>query len=128
MKRATIVIIITVMLISLSVYELLTVNKLVTYLQDSVNDVYPQYFENKDDITILSDKIIKLDNYWESYEDGLFLIYSHKDLSPISDSIKKLIAYTNNNDYDNAIAEVEMLKNLAENCSRIVGFSFQNVL
>jgi len=128
MKKVILVSIISVLLLSLSVYELICVDKLVNHLQNSVDAIYPQYFENSENITHLVDIVVGLDEYWEKYEDGLFLIFSHKDLSPISDSIKKLIAYTKNNDYDNAIAEVEMLKNLAENISRITGFNLQNVL
>ncbi len=128
MKRAITIISITTILIAFAIAELIYVNQIVDYMEDNINAIASQYEENKDDITILADKIVDIDEYWDSYESILCLIFSHKDLSVTTDSLNKLIAYTRNNDYDNAIAELEMLKTLVEKNHHIMGFNIHNVL
>ena len=102
MKRTITIISITIILLAFAVYELIEVNHITNYLEDKVSTLTEKYEENYANINILSSEIEEISNYWNSYEDALCLIFSHKDLSTTTDSLTRLFAYTKNNDYDNA--------------------------
>jgi len=128
MKRVITIIFISVLLLAFATAELIFVGNIVYNMEKSVNTIAQEYTSNKDDITVLEDKIKDIDDYWDKYESTLCLIFSHKDLSVTTDSLNKLMAYTKNNDYDNAIAEIELLKSMVEKNHHIMGFNIHNVL
>ncbi len=128
MKRTITIIAIAIILITFAIAELILVGNIVDYMEDSINNIAVKYSENKDDISVLSEEIKTIDDYWDKYESTLCLIFSHKDLSVTTDSLNKLMAYTKNNDYDNAIAEIELLKSMVEKNHHIMGFNIHNVL
>lgn len=55
-------------------------------------------------------------------------MFNHKDLSTITDTLSRLSSSVNNNDYDNAIIEVNLLKEYSEKNRHIMGFNLQNLL
>ena len=55
-------------------------------------------------------------------------MFNHKDLSAITDSLTRLKSYIYNNDYDNAVAEVDLLNEYARKNRHIMGFNMQNLL
>lgn len=128
MKKAIIILIITIALLSLATWEAIAVNNIIKVMDENVQSIAVKYQDNKEDITILYDELDDIDNYWTTRESMLCLIFNHKDLSSITDSINKLKAYTQNNDYDNAISEVELLKGYTEKNTHIMGFNIHNIL
>ena len=128
MKRTITIISIAIILIAFATAELIIVSNIVTFMEKSINEISTKYSQNKEDITILSEEIKIIDDYWDKYESTLCLIFSHKDLSVTTDSLNKLMAFTENNDYDNAIAEIELLKSMVEKNHHIMGFNIHNVL
>ena len=127
MRRAITIIILTAMLLSLGIFELFSVNNIITKLDNKVDNLIPVYENNQEGITIAYDSIQKIKSEWEKDEYGLALMFNHKDLSMVNDSLCRLTAYTKNNDYDNAIAEVYLLKEYTEKNTDIMGFNFQNI-
>ncbi len=128
MKKQLTVAIIAALLIMLATFEAITVSNIINYVDDEVNKIYQEYELNKNDITVLYPKLDEIDEYWASKEWWLCLMFNHKDLSAVTDSLNRLLAYTKNNDYDNAIAEVEVLRGITEKNSCNMGFTLQNIL
>ena len=127
MKRAITIIILTVILFGIGIFELISVNKIITTLDKNVDKLIPVYENNQNDITIAFETIQEMKNKWEKNEYNLSLMFNHKDLSMVNDCLCRLAAYTKNNDYDNAIAEVYLLKEYSEKNTSIMGYNFQNV-
>ena len=127
MKRAITIIILAIILISIGTVEIISVGKFVNKLDKDVDILIPIYEENKDDITMVFNKVQEMKDKWEEKEYNLSLIFNHKDLSMVNDSLCRLAAYTKNNDYDNAIAEIYILKEYSEKNRSIMGYNFQNI-
>lgn len=127
MKKGLIVIIIVLITIIFGIVELKSVEKVLNTMEISVLGLNREYEENEDDITIFSSKIGNLKEYWMQKEYWLGFIFNNRDLSTITDSINRLEAYTKNNDYDNAIAELAMLRQYSTENSHIMGFNFKNI-
>ena len=87
-----------------------------------------QYELNEDNIIQYYDKVGDIKEYWEENEDWLCFLFNHRDLSTISDSINRLQAYTGNNDFDNSIAELAMLREYSTQNCHIMGFNIHNIL
>ena len=128
MKKTIIIIIIAILLNALAIYELINVGYINSTLKNSVQTLPDKYIANKDDISVLTNNVEEIENFWTKNEQGLFLIFSHKDLSTTADSINRLLSYTKNNDYDNAYAEVNLLVSYVDKNDYIMGFNIQNVL
>lgn len=128
MKKTIIIIIIAILLNALAIYELINVGYINSTLKNSVQTLPDKYIANKDDISVLTNNVEEIENFWTKNEQGLFLIFNHKDLSTTADSINRLLSYTKNNDYDNAYAEVNLLVSYVDKNDYIMGFNIQNVL
>jgi len=126
-KRTITIIILTIMLLSIGIFEIISVDKIISNLDNNVNKLIPVYENNKEDITIAFNTVQEMKTKWEKKEYALSLIFNHKDLSMVNDCLCRLTAYTKNNDYDNAIAEVYLLKEYSEKNTSIMGYNFQNV-
>lgn len=127
MKKGITVIIIITITIVFGIIELKQVDKVLTTMEISVMGLRKEYEENEDDITRFSNKVGNIKEYWLNCEDWLGFIFNNRDLSTITDSINRLQAFTKNNDYDNAIAELAMLEQYSTENSHIMGFNFKNI-
>ena len=127
MKRAVIIIILTITLVTIGIWEMIIVNNIISNLDQNIDKLIPIYETNKNDVSIAFDTVKEMKSKWEKDEYNLSLIYNHNDLMMINDSLCKLTTYTKNNDYDNAIAEVYLLKEYSEKNTSIMGFNFQNI-
>ena len=116
------------LLISLATYELIAVNNIITKLETQVDALYEQVEHYKDDLSPCENLITKVKTNWDNNEDGLCVIFNHKDLSNITDTLTKLQTLIFNNDYDNAIVEVALLKEYSQKNKHIMGFNIQNLL
>ena len=128
MKRTICILLITISLFSLAIFELIHVNTITHYLEIKVNTLPAKFENNKEDISVLYSEIYEVSEYWNSFETPLCLIFSHKDLSTTTDSLTRLLAYTKINDYENAIVELTLLQELASKNYHIMGFNIHNVL
>lgn len=128
MKRAITVLTIFIITITFAIIELVSVQKVLTSLENSITDLKMQYELNENDITTYYNKVSDIKEYWAEQEDWLCYLFNHRDLSTITDSINKLQAYTQNNDYDNAIAELAILKEYSTKNCHIMGFNIHNIL
>jgi hypothetical protein len=127
-KKSFCILIITILLIALATFEVVAVKKLNTNLLKDVYYLQQITIENKENINNISKEIIEIKNNWDSAEPLLCLMFNHKDLSAITDTLTRLCSYVENNDYDNAIAEVNLLKKYSEKNKHIMGFNLQNLL
>ena len=128
MKKIVIVSIITLLLITLGTFEVIMVKNINVKLLSNVNQLHTLTIENKDDLTHILEKVDSIKNDWDNVEPVLCLMFNHKDLSTITDTLSKYRAYVYNNDYDNAIAEISLLKEYAEKNDHVMGFNIQNLL
>lgn len=128
MRKAFTVLAIFLITISLGIFELVRVRRTLTSMEDIITDLNQRYETNKSDITIFYDELGDLKEYWERQENWLCFVFNHRDLSIITDSINRLIPYTKNNDYDNAIAELSLLKEYSTKSYHIMGFNIHNIL
>ncbi len=116
------------LLIILAFYELVAVNNLITNLNEQATNLQTEIYENKEFVSNSINSVKKTKEYWNKNEIILTLMFNHKDLSTITDTLSRLYSYVENNDYDNAIAEVNLLKQYSEKNKWIMGFNFQNIL
>ena len=127
-KRAITVIIFTLILVGLGLAESIIVNKIVINLDNDVGALVTKYEANKDDVTSLLSDIDNIKQNWNKNENMLCLVFNHKDMSIITDSLSRLRTYTQNNDYDNGIVELKLLKVNTEKQPHIMGFNIHNIL
>ncbi len=128
MRKAITVIAISIITITFGIWEVCRVRNTLTSMEDIITDLNTRYERNSEDITIFYDELGDLKEYWERQENWLCYIFNHRDLSTITDSINRLIPYTKNNDYDNAICELSLLKEYSTKSYHIMGFNIHNIL
>ena len=128
MKRAITIVVLFVLLIVLATYELVMVDKIITKLDNLTLTIQTEIKNNKDDITVATNSITETKSFWDKHEDNLCLMFNHKDLSTITDTLSRLLSYAENNDYDYAIVEANLLKEYSEKNRHIMGFNMQNFL
>ena len=127
-KRTIIAIVLFCFLVSLATFEVIAVNNIITELEDKTKQLQIEVKQNEDDVTKVSARVLELKQFWDGNEHALFLMFNHKDLSTITDSLSRLYSYTSNNNFDDAIAEVNLLKEYSEKNVHIMGFNIQNIL
>lgn len=128
MKRLIAMYTISIILIGLATTEVILVKNVNDNLLDSVNHLHELTLENKDNIINILTEVDNVKNDWDQKEPTLCLMFNHKDLSTVTDTLALYRAYVSNNDYDNAIAEICLLKEYAEKNDHVMGFNFQNLL
>ena len=96
-------------------------------MENHITNLYSKYVDQENDITIFVDDIDNLKDYWEKQENWLCFLFNHRDLSTITDSLNRLNAYTQNNDYDNAICELSLLKEYSSESHHVMGFNIKNI-
>lgn len=128
MKKGITIISIILIVIFFGLYEVISVRKILTSMEDIINDLYTKYEVTQEDITIYYDEVGNLKEFWEEKENLLCYIFNHRDLSVITDSINRLRAYTKNNDFDNSVSELAMLREYSTKSYHIMGFNIHNIL
>ena len=128
MKRIIAIVFLFLALITLATYEVVMVDKVIVKLENQVTSLSEMVKSNKEDLSIVETEISYVKKDWDSKEDNLCLMFNHKDLSAITDSLTRLKSYIYNNDYDNAVAEVDLLNEYARKNRHIMVFNMQNLL
>ena len=127
-KRIITIATLFVILLFLALYELFAVNSLIDNLNQQSTNLQIEIYNNKETVSNTLSLVNETKNFWQKKETVLTLMFNHKDLSTITDTLSRLYSYVENNDYDNAIAEVNLLKQYADKNKWIMGFNFQNIL
>ena len=128
MKKFVICLIMLAFLVGLATYEVVAVKGIISYIDNSIENLIPFYEENEEDITVVAEKLQELEDFWDDRECTMCIMFNHKDLSMVSDSLNRLNSYTKNNNYDDAIAEIHLLEEYIEKAEHIMGFNVHNVL
>ena len=128
MKKGISVIIILIITLTFGFVEIINVKRTLITIDDLVYDLNIKYESNQDSINQFYNETGDIKEYWHNSINWLCYIFNHRDLSTITDSINRLRAYTKNNDFDNAICEIELLKDYTSESYHILGFNLHNVL
>lgn len=128
MKRGIFMITLTVLLLSLAIWEAVAVNGVISNLSNSIDLIINDFENHKNDITVLSKDVSEIKSFWDDRECTLCLMFNHKDLSDVTDSLNKLKTYTDLNDYDDALTELYLLQNFSSKATHIMGFNIHNIL
>lgn len=128
MKKGISVLVILIITLAFGIFEIANVKKTLITIDDLVYDLYIKYEANEEEIDQFYNETGDIKEYWHNSLNWLCYIFNHRDLSTITDSINRLRAYTKNNDYDNAICEIELLKDYTSESYHILGFNLHNIL
>ena len=126
--RLLAVIFITLSLFALATYEVVAISNINNQLETDVILLYEVFEDDPEHISSLTQTVAGLKEQWDSQEESLCLMFNHKDLSCITDTLTRLLASVKNNDYDNAIIEVNILKEYSKKNRHVMGFNLQNIL
>ena len=128
MRKGFTILALFIITITLGIIEIINVNKLLNSMNNIFTDLNYQYEINQDNIVEFYDDVGDIKEVWERNENWLCFLFNNRDLSSITDSINRLQAYTKNNDYDNAICELALLKEYNTKNYHIMGFNIRNIL
>ncbi len=128
MKKGITVLIILIITAVLGTVELISVNTTLNELEQVVITLYDKFEDNEEDISIYYDEVTLVKEFWKERELWLKYLFNHRDLSTITDSINRLQAYTKNNDYDNSVCELSLLREYSSESYHIMGFNIHNIL
>lgn len=128
MIRKISVIGVTLLLFGLGLFEVLIVNKINTKLYQDVLNLETLFDENKDNISNIYIEVTRIKEEWDNKEPNLCLMFNHKDLSLVTDSLSLIQAYVIINNYPDAFAQMHLLKEYAEKNDHVMGFNMQNLL
>lgn len=127
-KRLITIIVLTILLLILGITELILVKNFIDGIENDVNNLVVLYEENKDNITPLIPEVEKVEKKWDSKEQLLCLMFNHKDISVITDCITRVIEYSKQNNYNDAIVDLKILHKYAEKNHDIMQFNINNIL
>lgn len=127
-KRTIMMIVVALLLLGLAITELILVKNFINNIENDVNQLVIEFEENKDDISVLTPSIENIQTKWDSKEQLLCLMFNHKDMSMLTDSITRVAEYCKQNNYDDGIVELKILQEYAKKNHDIMGFNFNNIL
>ena len=129
MKKIFWVILITVLMFTVLIWEQIFV--------DNTLDVLAQKIENiETEISVVeninTEKIIglseDLDEFWTKKERILCLFINHNDLSKVGEQIKRMRNYIEQDDKEECETELDVLKFYAESYKHVMEINIQNLL
>ena len=127
-KRAITMLIVGTILIGLAITEMIIVENFIDNIETKINELVVKFDENRDDITVLTPLIEDIEQTWDSKEHILCLMFNHKDMSMVTDSITRVKEYCEQNNYGDGVVEVMILQEYAKKNHNIMGFNFNNIL
>ena len=127
MKRAIAIITLSALLLAGGIIELILVNNILNDLNKNISVLETAITDNEEDITLVKDELDKVIDHWHNFEQTLSLMFNHKDLGSITDSINRLQANVETNNYDDAIVELTLLKWYSENSKYVMSYNMQNI-
>ena len=127
-KRLITILIITLLLLTLAITELILVENFIVDLENNVNELVLLYEDNRDNIVPLADEVNRLDQKLDSKEQLLGLMYNYKDINVISDCLTRIVEYSKQNNYEDAIVELKILQEYSKKNHDTMGCTFNNIL
>jgi len=127
-KRLITMIVLALILITLAISELILVKNFISTIEKDVDNLVVMYEENKEEINTLIPEVEKIEKNWDSKEQLLCLMFNHKDISMITDCITRVIEYSKQNNYDDAIVDLKILQKYAKKNHDIMEFNINNIL
>lgn len=116
-------------LIGLVVWEEIIVNKALTKLSETAEDLQTRVYElGAVDNSEIKDAVINLEEIWNKYEKSLCFIVNHKDIEDVGIEISKLKANSNVNQYEDFCSSISVILFFADKYTHIMGMSLQNVI
>lgn len=128
MTRRIALLVLFLFLITLGTYEIIAVNHFLTHMEHAVDQIKIEIVAHKEDLTVIYDQVSKEKDYWEKHENSLNLMFNHKDLQTICDTLNRIRTYVSENDYDNAIVDINVLIETVYELRPIMGFNIDNIL
>ena len=128
MKRFFIILGIICLITTLGIYEMISVQGVMNKLTYDITTIHSKVIESEGDITYLSQEINEVKDYWITHEEYICIMFNHKDLLPITESISRASANIENNNFDDTIIELNLLKEYAKNSSHVMSFHINNIL
>ena len=127
-KRIITMCILMLLLLGLGITELVLVKNFINDIESDVNRLVVLYEENQDDIEPLIPEVEKVETKWDNQVQLLCLMFNHKDISMITDCITRVIEYSRQNKYEDAIVDLKILQKYAEKNHDIMEFNINNIL
>lgn len=127
-KRAITMLIVGIILIGLAITEMIIVENFIENVETQINELVVKFDDNRDDISVLTPLVEEIEQTWDSKEYILCLMFNHKDMSMVTDSITRVKEYCKQNNYGDGIVEVMILQEYAKKNHNIMGFNFNNIL
>ena len=116
------------LLLGLGITELVLVHNFISDIEKDVNTLVVLYEENQDNIEPLIPEVEKVETKWDNQVQLLCLLFNHKDISMITDCITRVIEYSRQNKYEDAIVDLKILQKYAEKNHDIMEFNINNIL
>jgi len=127
-KRIITMIVLMALLLGLAITELILVKTFISNIEKDVNNLVQLYEENQDNIAPLIPKVEEVEKKWDNQEQLLCLMFNHKDITMITDCITRVIEYSRQNKYEDAIVDLKILQKYAEKNHDIMEFNINNIL
>lgn len=128
MKRLVAILFLTILLVCAGVIELVLINNFIENVQQNVLEIYNSFPQNEDqNITFLTEKVIKLKEYWDDKEDILCILHNHKDLGVTTNTISSLKVNIEENKYVEAKQDLIELMTQVKKLPHTITFSIQNI-
>ena len=120
--------ILTLAVSALCIWDTIHINKVFTTLETKSEYIYQAL--QQEDITNekIQKEILNLNEYWTKKMDTLCISISRKDLQPVSDYLQYLCASITNNNQDDAITYSRLLNYNIVGLGETNGVSFVNLL
>lgn len=127
MKKAITMLIVALLLSGLATTELILVKKFINNIEGDVNELVLEYDANKDNVSILTNKIQQIEEKWDNKEKILCLMFNYKDIRMFADTLTRVSEYTRQNNYDDGIVELKVLQEYAEKNHDVMSCNFNNI-
>lgn len=128
MKKFILILVVTLALIGVAIWEQITVN---TYLND-VEEKSKYLIEITTNVTNIQteeiiEKVEELEESWTKQEQILCLFANHKDMRDLCIEIQKLRGNIEVNQYEDFTASLKVIYHLCNDYHKIMGTSWQNI-
>ncbi len=128
MTRRIALIVILVFLVTLGTYEIIAVNMFLDHMEKAVDQLQTEITLHQDDLTVLVEYVNQEKAYWEKREKNLNLMFNHKDLKNVCDTMNRVQTYIAQNDYENALVEMNVLVETVHELRSVMCFNYDNIL
>lgn len=128
MKKAIHIILIVLGLIALCTVEQIIAEKYLNDVQEKVDNLYTEFLAAEN---IINTKLIantnQLADFWKEKENVLCTFVNHKDIEEIGEEITKLQSSVKNNNSEQYLQSIDLIKFYLQGYKHIIGISIQNV-